>query len=84
MYQHQNNSNLSLEITQTKTANLVDDLIINSNDYLNRVEIYNSYGLNLTSNYSIQVNLNNGSSFQFKNLAMYNQMNQRLELQFDY
>jgi hypothetical protein len=71
-YSHTDNTLLTLTPTLTKSAYKVNGGVINMNDALGRVEIYNAQNLTLTSNYTVAASLTNGTQYKFSNLAQFN------------
>lgn len=77
-YSHTDNTLLTLTPTLTKSAYKVNGGVINMNDALGRVEIYNAQNLTLTSNYTVSASLTDGTQYKFNNLAQFNVSSQRL------
>ena len=71
-YSHADNTLLTLTPTHTKSAFKVDGGVINMNDALGRVEIYNAQFLTLTSDYTVTASLINTTQYKFNNLAQFN------------
>lgn len=77
-YSHTDNTLLTLTPTLTKSAYKVNGGVINMNDALGRVEIYNAQNLTLTSNYTVAASFSNSTQYTFNNIAQFNVSSQRL------
>lgn len=71
-YSHTDNTLLTLTPTLTKSAFKVDGQVINMNDALGRVEIYNAQFLKLTSIYAVTASFVNKTQYTFTNFAKFN------------